>query len=98
MKFARRYLLACICTLFCFYFAWAQFTCDAVTYGAPYVKDCFDLYNELPGGPTTSHIDIDAARSFVEPKFLSPAFAPVYDTLETEMVQLPKVWKKGQFC
>lgn len=75
----------------------AQSSCDAVTYGTPVVKDCFDLVLQLPGGFTSPEIDVDALRSFVEPKFLQPSFAPVYDPFSTEMVQLPKLWKKSPY-
>lgn len=75
----------------------AQSTCNAVTYGSPLAKDCFDLVPQLPGGVTSPEIDVDALRSFIEPKFLQPSFAPVYDAFGTGMVQLPKLWKKSPY-
>ena len=72
----------------------AESSCDVVTYGTPDAKDCFDLLQQLPGGFTSPEIDVHALRSFIEPKFLRPAFAPIQNTLNTEMVQLPKIWKK----
>ena len=75
----------------------AQSSCNAATYGTPLVKDCFDLIPQLPGGVTSPEIDVDAIRSFIEPKFLQPSFAPVYDAFHTGMVQLPKVWKKSPY-
>ena len=75
----------------------AQSSCNAATYGTPLIKDCFDLVSQLPGGVTSPEIDVDALRSFVEPKFLQPSFAPVYDAFGTGMVQLPKVWKKSPY-
>ena len=78
-------------------FVLAESSCDAFTYGTPLARDCFDIHPQLPGGPASPNIDLDALRSFVEPKFLQPAFAPVYDPFNTEMVQLPKIWKKGPY-
>ena len=75
----------------------AQSSCDAVTYGTPVAKDCFDLVQQLPGGVTSPDIDVDALRMFVEPKFLQPSFAPVRNPFSTEMVQLPKLWKKSLY-
>ncbi len=92
----RRHLLAafiCISS----YSILVKSSCNAVIYGTPLAKDCFDLLPELPGGATTPSIDVDALRSFVEPKFLQPGFAPVHDPFKTEMVQLPKIWKKGPY-
>ena len=75
----------------------ADFSCDVFSYGTPVAKDCFDLVPQLPGGFTSPEIDVDALRSFVEPKFLRPAFTPVYNPFSTEMVQLPKIWKKSPY-
>ena len=75
----------------------AESNCDVVTYGTPDAKDCFDLLQQLPGGFTSPEIDVDALRSFVEPKFLRPAFTPIYNPYSTEMVQLPKIWKKSPY-
>ncbi len=71
-------------------------SCNANLYGKPFVKDCFDLYDELPGGAMSANVDVDKPRSFVEPKFLEPAFCPVPNPYSTKMVQLPKVWRGGQ--
>ncbi len=71
-------------------------SCNANLYGKPSVRDCFDLYDELPGGAMSANVDVDKPRSFVEPKFLEPAFCPVPNPYSTHMVQLPKVWRGGQ--
>ncbi|KAK0516387.1 hypothetical protein JMJ35_000990 [Cladonia borealis] len=94
----RNLLAAFFCILSYSSLVLATSTCNAVTYGSPLAQDCFDLLLQLPGGVTSPSIDVDALRSFVEPKFLQPEFAPVYDPFETEMVQLPKLWKKGTCC
>lgn len=86
-----------ICIFSCSVLVLAQSSCDAVTYGTPVAKDCFDLVLQLPGGATSPDIDVDALRIFVEPKFLQPSFAPVQDPFSTEMVQLPKIWKKSPY-
>ena len=94
----RRNLLAAFFCIFSYsILVLATSSCNAVTYGTPLAQDCFDLLLQLPGGVTSPSIDVDALRSFVEPKFLQPEFAPVYDPFETEMVQLPKLWKKGPY-
>ena len=90
-------LAAFICIFSCSDLVFAKASCNAVTYGTPLANDCFDLVLQLPGGVTSPTIDIDALRSFIEPKFLQPEFAPVYDPFKTEMVQLPKLWKKGPY-
>lgn len=94
----RRNLLAAFICIFSYStLVFVEASCNAVTYGTPIANDCFDLVLQLPGGVTSPSIDIDALRSFVEPKFLQPEFAPVYDPFRTEMVQLPKLWKKGPY-
>ena len=94
----RRNLLAAFFCIFSYSsLVLATSSCNAVTYGSPHAQDCFDLLLQLPGGVTSPSIDVDALRSFVEPKFLQPEFAPVYDPFETEMVQLPKLWRKGPY-
>ena len=93
----RNLLAAFICVFYCSTLVFTKASCNAVTYGTPLANDCFDLVLQLPGGVTSPSIDINALRSFVEPKFLQPEFAPVYDPFQTEMVQLPKLWKKGPY-
>ena len=94
----KRNLLAAFVCIFCYStLVLATSTCNAVTYGTPRAQDCFDLLQQLPGGVTSPSIDVDALRWFVEPKFLQPEFAPVHDPFDTEMVQLPKLWKKGPY-
>ena len=91
-------LLSAFICIFCYsILILAESSCDVVTYGTPVAKDCFDLVHQLPGGFTSPEIDIDALRSFIEPKFLRPAFAPIHNLLSTEMVQLPKIWKKSLY-
>ena len=94
---SRNLLSAFLCIFSYSIWVLAKPSCDAVTYGTPLAKDCFDLVLQLPGGNTSPTIDVDALRSFVEPKFLRPEFAPVNDPFKTEMVQLPKLWKKGPY-
>ena len=94
----RRNLLAAFICMFSYsILVLAKSSCNVVTYGTPLAKDCFDLSLQLPGGETSPTINIDTLRSFVEPKFLQPGFAPVHDPFKTEMVQLPKIWKKGPY-
>jgi len=71
-------------------------SCNAKIYGKPFVKDFFDLYNQLWGGTLSTSVDVDKPRSFVEPKFLQPAFCPVPNPYTTQMVQLPKIWRGGK--
>ena len=72
-----------------------QSHCDANVYGKLLDHDCFDLFNQLPGQALSPDVDPDAHRSFVEPKFLRPQFAPVPNPYNTRMVQLPKIWRSG---
>lgn len=74
-----------------------QSSCDAKLYGKPEVKDCFDLYRQLPGETLSPDINPDEPRSFVEPKFLDPPFTPVFNPYHSQMVQLPKIWRVGMF-
>ena len=90
-------IAAFICIFSYFVLVLTQSSCDAVAYGTPLVKDCFDLVLQLPGGVSSPDIDVDVLRIFVEPKFLEPSFAPVRDPFSTEMVQLPKLWKKSPY-
>ena len=76
-------------------FTSGQSHCDASVYGKPLDHDCFDLFNQLPGQALSPDVDPDAHRSFVEPKFLRPQFAPVPNPYSTRMVQLPKIWRSG---
>ncbi len=95
---SRNMISAFICIFSYSILVLAKSSCDAVTYGTPLAKDCFDIYPQLPGGGgVNSAINVDKVRYFVEPKFLQPAFAPVYDLFNTEMVQLPKLWKEGLY-
>ena len=94
---SKNLLSAFICIFSYSILVLAKSSCNAATYGIPHAKDCFDLVLQLPGGVTSPKIDVDALRSFVEPKFLRPEFAPVHDPFTTEMVQLPKLWKKGLY-
>ena len=84
-----------LCITLCIPFISGQPHCDAGVYGKPLDHDCFDLFNQLPGQNLSPNIDPDAHRSFVEPKFLSPRFAPVPNPYATKMVQLPKIWRSG---
>ena len=65
-------------------------TCDLKLYGKVNDHDCFALYEQLPAEPGQ---DLDEPHSFVEPKFLSPPFTPVWNPFKTEMIQLPKIWR-----
>ena len=91
-----QYLFACV--FLCSYLVCAssQFSCNTALYGMPREKDCFDLYNQLPGGSVSPDINIDVWRCFVEPKFLQPAFCPVHNPLGASMVQLPKIWRYSE--
>lgn len=75
--------------------ALCQLACDAGIYGKPFSNDCFVLYDQLPGEKLSPGIDKNEPRSFVEPKFLDPPFAPVPNPFNSQMVQLPKIWRYG---
>ena len=91
----RQFFLACITLSLQFSCVFSLFKCDGTLYGKPVPKDCFNLYNQLPGGSEAPDIDLDTPRSFVEPKFMQPSFSPVFNPFRTQMVQLPKVWREG---
>ena len=91
----RQFFLACITLSLQFSCVFSLFKCDGNLYGKPVPKDCFDLYDQLPGGPEAPDIDLDTPRSFVEPKFMQPSFPFVFNPFRTQMVQLPKVWREG---
>ena len=92
----RPSLVTLLPILLCFQYVFSHFQCIAGLYGKPAAKDCFELYEQLPGNALSPHVKVDVPRSFVEPKFLQPRFCPVPNPFATEMVQLPKIWRQGQ--
>ena len=88
-----------LCTVIHIDQTYGQSHCDAKIYGKLNDRDCFDLYHQLPGETLSPDVDPDVPRSFVEPKFLDPPFAPVPNPYPSQMVQLPKIWRIGRlYC
>ena len=85
-----RLLVSLILAFLLLNLASSKSTCNLKLYGKVDDHDCFALYEQLPAEPGQ---DPDEPHSFVEPKFLSPPFAPVWNPFKTEMIQLPKIWR-----
>lgn len=78
-------------------FATARFVCDHTYLGNPTGSDCASLFSQLPYATMTPGRELSVARWFIEPQYLSKPFTPVNSPRsQGSIVQLPKIWRKGQ--
>ena len=77
------------------------FKCDGDSFGRLTQRDCNLVLNQLPDikqGPAATQRQREK-RMFVEPQYLEPPFAAVDNEYESEIEQLPKLYRFGmQAC
>lgn len=67
--------------------------CAGNVYGKPRPADVLALSKSLPYMKYDPDGDMDKVRIFAEPEFFTPRFHGLVNTWETDMVQLPRVWR-----
>jgi len=71
---------------------------DKRTLGQPRLRDCLALYDKLPFATDLPRGELIAPRLFLEPQYLLQPFGYVRNTYpEASMVQLPKIWRLGEY-
>ena len=67
--------------------------CAGNLYGQPRPADALALSKSLPYMKSDPDGDMDKVRIFAEPEFFTPRFHGLVNRWETDMVQLPRVWR-----
>jgi len=74
----------------------ANVICGSQVYSHPDPADALRVAGAVPFSRADPEHQADAARIFAEPAFFSPKFSALLNSWQTNMVQLPLVWRYSE--